>query len=85
MPPLIVIPSQYDRQFFFVFFGRTDLKIGASKAKFDAEPDFEVHLAVAPPKSIENDEKLISKTGENSDFFFRFFLRFLVPPEVVQG
>ena len=28
--------------------------------KFDAEFDFEVHLAVAPPKSTKDNEKLIS-------------------------
>ena len=30
--------------------GRTDLRIGLSEAKFDAGVDFEVRLAVAPPK-----------------------------------
>ena len=30
--------------------GRTDLRIGLSGAKFDAGVDFEIHLAVAPPK-----------------------------------
>ena len=33
-------------------FGRTDLRKGISVAKFDAESDFEVRLAVAPPKSM---------------------------------
>ena len=35
---------------FFMIFGRTDLRIGVSGAKFDAKYDFEVHLAVAPQK-----------------------------------
>ena len=46
----------------WVIFNRTDLRKAASGAKFDAESDFEVRLAVVPPKSIKNDEKLISKT-----------------------
>ena len=52
-----------------MIFGRTDLRIGLSKAKFGAESDFEVRLGVAPPKPAENAEKLISET----DFVFRFF------------
>ena len=45
-----------------MIFTRTDLRKVLSGAKFDAESDFEVRLAVAPPKSIKNDEKLISNT-----------------------
>ena len=45
----------------FIIFGRTDLRKGVSRAKFDAESDFEVQLAVAPPKSTKNDKKLISE------------------------
>ena len=33
--------------------GRTDLRIGVSRAKFDDECDFEVRLAVAPQKRHE--------------------------------
>ena len=33
---------------FFMIFGRTDLRIGVSGAKFDAEVDFEVHFARVP-------------------------------------
>ena len=33
-----------------MIFGRTDLRIGVSGGKFDAESDFEVCLAVAPQK-----------------------------------
>ena len=52
-----------------MIFGHTDLRIGLSKAKFDAESDFEVRLAVVPPKSIKNDEKPNSDT-ENFPIFF---------------
>ena len=40
------------------FFGRTDLSRSLSRAKFDAEADFEVHLAVARQNSHQIDEKL---------------------------
>ena len=43
----------------FIIFGRTDLRKGVSRAKFDAESDFEVHLAVAPQKPCHNSEKTI--------------------------
>ena len=33
---------------FFMIFGRTNLRIGVSGAKFDAEVDFEVHVTPAP-------------------------------------
>ena len=45
-------------QFSETIFGRTDLKIGLSEAKFDAEADFEVRLAIALQKSCVLDEKL---------------------------
>ena len=37
--------------------GRTDLRKGVSGAKFDAESDFEVRLAVAPQKRSQNCKK----------------------------
>ncbi len=40
-----------------MFFGRTDLRIGVSGAKFDAEVDFEIRFAPAPPKLDKNLEK----------------------------
>ena len=43
----------------FIIFGRTDLRKGVSRAKFDAESDFEVHLAVAPQKPSQNSENKI--------------------------
>ena len=53
--------------------GRTDLRIGVSGAKFDAESDFEVRLAVAPHKPGQtNCKKLIFR----SNFFFVFFILF---------
>ena len=41
-----------------MIFDRTDLRKAVSGAKFDAESDFEVHLAVAPQKPGQKDEKL---------------------------
>ena len=51
---------------------RTDLKILASKAKNLEESDFEIKKHLAPPKSMENDEKLISETEKKVRFFFLF-------------
>ena len=45
-----------------MIFGRTDLRKGESRAKFDAEPDFDVRLAVAPPKPDQIMEKLIFRS-----------------------
>ena len=45
-----------------MIFGRTDLRIGGSRAKFDVEVDGKVHLAVAPPKPNKIDEKLIFRS-----------------------
>ena len=42
-----------------MIFGRTHLRIGLSGAKFREQSDFQVRLAVAPPKSAEDGEKLI--------------------------
>ena len=35
-------------------FGRTDLRISLSEAKFDEEADFDVRSAIGPPKSSPN-------------------------------
>ena len=59
----------YDFDLICMIFGRTDLRKGASKAKFDAGSDFEVRLAVAPQKPSQNSEKLISQP-QNKSFFF---------------
>ena len=50
-------------------FGRIDLRISVSGAKFDAESDFEVRSAVAPQKLGQNDEKLKFRSGNFADFF----------------
>ena len=42
-----------------MIFGRTDLRIGRSRAKFDVEDDGDVRFAAAPPKPIEINEKMI--------------------------
>ena len=46
------------------FFGRTDLRISLSEAKFDAEADFDVRSAVAPQKPDQIDEKLIFRSNK---------------------
>ena len=55
---------------FFTIFGRTDLRIGQSEAKFDAETDSEVRSVVAPQKPGQIDEKLNFRSKKISDFFF---------------
>ena len=46
----------------FIKFGRTDLRRGVSGAKFNAEADFEVRLAVALQKPSKNCEKLVFRS-----------------------
>ena len=43
-------------------FGCVDLRIGASGAKFDAESDFEIRLAVARQEPDQNNEKLVLRS-----------------------
>ena len=50
--------------------GRTDLRKGVSGAKFDAESDFEVHLAVAPQKPSQNSEKTIFRSENFAEKIF---------------
>ena len=52
---IIMLTQYYDFQLILMICGRTDFRKGVSGAKLDVESDFEVRLAVAPPKSIEND------------------------------
>ena len=47
---------------FSMNFGRTDLRISGSKAKFDVEVDFDVRLVLAPPKPCQINEKLIFRS-----------------------
>ena len=54
----------------FIIFGRTDLRKGVSRAKFDAESDFEVHLAVAPQKPCQNSEKTIFRSESFAEEIF---------------
>ena len=57
-----------------MIFGRTDPRIKLSGAKFHEEADFDIKNYLAPPKSRKNDEKMISKTKKNKEFFpNRFF------------
>ena len=41
-----------------VFWGVSDLRIGVPGAKNHEEADFEVRLALTPPKPSKNDKKL---------------------------
>ena len=53
-----------------MIFGGTDLRTGVSGAKFDAESDFEVRLAVALQKLGQNCEKLIFRSKNFTQKFF---------------
>ena len=56
-------------------FGRTDLRISLSGAKFDEEiqADFDVHSAVGPPKPHQIDKKLTFRSKISPIFFFHKF------------
>ena len=59
---------------FFAIFGRTDLRISLSGAKFDAEASFDVRSAAAPLKPPKIHEKIISETKKSRICFpNRFF------------
>ncbi len=47
---------------FLVILGRTDLRISLSRAKFDAEADFDVRSAVEPQKPHQISEKRIFRS-----------------------
>ena len=53
-----------------MIFGRTDLRISLSGAKFDEEADFDVRSAVGPPKPHKINEKLTFRSERFADFFF---------------
>ena len=53
-----------------MIFGRTDLRIGGSRAKFDVEDDGDVRFAAAPPKLYEINEKLIFRSKNFAKQFF---------------
>ena len=54
-----------------MIFGRTDLRISFSGAKFDEEADFDVRSAVGPPKPHQIDENL---TFQSENFAKKNFL-----------
>ena len=56
MAPPVVGPSA-PTDIFLTIFGRTDLIIGASKAKNGVEFDFEVRFPMNPPKLAQKGEK----------------------------
>ena len=60
------LPPIYAHEKFsnLTLFGRTDLRISLSGAKFDEEVDFDVHSAVGPPKPHQIDEKLIFRSAK---------------------
>ena len=53
-----------------MIFGRTDLRIGGSRAKFDVQVAVDVRLVAAPPKPHKISEKLIFRFDKFVDFFF---------------
>ena len=68
-------------------FGRTDLRISASKAKFDARADGAVRLAVRRPKPRKIREKKICDPRISRIFFFRseFFFAIFAAAEIFFG
>ena len=55
-----------------MIFGRTDLRMGSSQAKFDARADCEVHLAIDPRKRRG---KLIFRSENFTKKIDKFFVR----------
>ena len=58
-------PSAASTFVFSTIFGRTDLRISLSKAKFDPEPDFDVRFAVAR----QNPRQISKKRNFRSEIF----------------
>ena len=54
---------------FLMIFGRTDLIIGQSKAKFCEESAGDVRFCVAPQKPGKSVEKRVFETKKIADFF----------------
>ena len=54
---------------FWSSFGRTELIIGASKAKYCEESYFLLRFGVALQNPMKNSEKLISETKTKPDLF----------------
>ena len=55
----------------FMIFGRTDLRISLSRAKFDAEADFDVRSAVEPRKPHQIGKK---QNFRSENFVEKIFL-----------
>ena len=55
---------------FSKFFGRTDLRINLSGAKFEEEADFDIHSARGPPKPAQIDENLTFRSENFADTKF---------------
>ena len=55
---------------FLMIFGRTELIISVSKAKFDEEADFEVHRPPNPQNPNEKRKKLFFRTENFRQKFF---------------
>ena len=53
-----------------MIFGRTDLRISLSGAKFDAEADFDVRFAAARPNPRQISEKQNFRSEIFAEFFF---------------
>ena len=53
-----------------MIFGRADLRIGGSKAKFDVQADGDVRFASAAPKPYKISEKLIFRSENFVEFCF---------------
>ena len=53
-----------------MIFGRTDLRISLSGAKFDAEADFDVRFAAARPNPRQISEKQNFRPEIFAEFFF---------------
>ena len=51
--------------------GRTDLRIGVSRTKFDAQADFEIRLPPALPKTHEPIKKLREIFDKKNSIFFQ--------------
>ena len=54
-----------------MMFGRTDLRISLSGAKFDEEADFDVRSTVGPPKPHQVDENLTFRSENLAEKLFR--------------
>ena len=67
-------PGSRSTNRFFEIFGRTDLRIGVSGAKFHKEIDFDAENCRID--SFKNPGKIISKTPKKQFFFESFFRRF---------